>query len=266
MMKIALEFAGMFLLAACAAMPPAPLDVRSDLAPTGKLRVGVNYGNPILVQKDPATGEPRGIIIDLSVELARRLGVPVEYVFYDSAGKMTDAITTGAWDLAFLAVDPKRAAEISFTAPYIEIEGVYLVPAGSRIRTIEDVDREGVRIAVGAKSAYDLFLTRNLKHAKLMRATTFEETIDLFLTGKLEVLAGVKQPIVEAAAKIPGSRVLEGRFMVINQASGVPKGREAGARYLREFIEEAKASGMVARSLKNSGVVGVSIAPPAPVK
>jgi polar amino acid transport system substrate-binding protein len=266
MIKIALEFAGVFLLAACAAMPPAPPDVRSDLAPTGKMRVGVNYGNPILVQKDPTTGEPRGIIIDLSVELAQRLGVPVEYVFYDSAGKMTDAITTGAWDLAFLAVDPKRAAEISFTAPYIEIEGVYLVPAGSRILTIEDVDREGVRIAVGAKSAYDLFLTRNLKHAKLMRATTFEETIDLFLTGKLEVLAGVKQPIVEAAAKIPGSRVLEGRFMVINQASGVPKGHEAGARYLREFIEEAKASGMVARSLKKSGVVGVSIAPPAPVK
>jgi polar amino acid transport system substrate-binding protein len=266
MIKLVLEFAGVFLLAACAAMPPASPDVRSDLAPTGKLRVGVNYGNPILVQKDPATGEPRGIIIDLSLELGRRLNVPVEFVFYEAAGKMTDAVKTGAWDVAFLAVDPQRAAEISFTAPYIEIEGVYLVPAGSRIRTIEDVDHDGVRIAVGAKSAYDLFLTRNLKHAKLMRAGTFEETIDLFLTGKLEVLAGVRQPVVEAAAKIPGSRVLEGRFMVINQASGTPKGREAGARYLREFIEEAKASGMVARSLKKSGIVGVSIAPPAPVK
>jgi polar amino acid transport system substrate-binding protein len=266
MIKIALEFTGMLLLAACAAMPPAPPDVRSDLAPTGKMRVGINYGNPILVQKDQASGEPRGIIIDLSLELGRRLGVPVEFVFYEAAGKMTDALKTDAWDVAFLAVDPQRANEISFTAPYIEIEGVYLVPAGSRMRTIEDVDHEGVRIAVGAKSAYDLFLTRNLKHAKLMRATTFEETIDLFITGKLEVLAGVKQPVAEAAAKIPGSRVLEGRFMVINQASGVPKGREAGARYLRAFIEEAKATGMVAQSLKKSGIVGVSIAPSAPAQ
>jgi polar amino acid transport system substrate-binding protein len=261
MMKIMLEFAGLVLLAACAAMPSVPSDVLSDLAPTGKLRVGVNYGNPILVQKDEATGGPRGIIVDLSRELARRLGVPVEFVFYDAAGMMTDAVKTGAWDVAFLAVDPKRAAEISFTAPYIEIEGVYLVPAGSPIKAIEEVDREGVRIAVGAKSAYDLFLSRNLKHAQLMRAATFEETINLFLTGKLEVLAGVKQPIVETAAKIPGSRVLEGRFMVINQASGVPKGHEAGARYLRQFIEDVKASGMVAESLKKSGISGVSVAP-----
>ncbi len=266
MIKMVLEFAGVLLLAACAAMPPVSPDVVSDIAPTGKLRVGINYGNPILAQKDPATGEPRGVAVDLSRELARRLGVPLEFVFYDAAGKMTDALKTGAWDVAFLAVDPKRAAEISFTAPYVEIEGAYLVPAGSPIRSIEEVDREGVRIAVGAKSAYDLFLSRNLKHARLMRAATFEETIDLFLTSKLDVLAGVKQPLAEAAAKIPGSRVLEGRFMVINQASGVPKGREAGALYLRAFIEDAKASGMVAESLKKSGITGVSVAPPAAVK
>ena len=266
MIKMVLEFAGVLLLAACAAMPPVSPDVVSDIAPTGKLRVGINSGNPILAQKDPATGEPRGVAVDLSRELARRLGVPLEFVFYDAAGKMTDALKTGAWDVAFLAVDPKRAAEISFTAPYVEIEGAYLVPAGSPIRSIEEVDREGVRIAVGAKSAYDLFLSRNLKHARLMRAATFEETIDLFLTSKLDVLAGVKQPLAEAAAKIPGSRVLEGRFMVINQASGVPKGREAGALYLRAFIEDAKASGMVAESLKKSGITGVSVAPPAAVK
>jgi polar amino acid transport system substrate-binding protein len=266
MIKIALEFAGLVLLAACAAMPPVSPDARYDLAPTGKLRVGINYGNPILVQKDQATGEPRGIAVDLSRELARRLGVPVEFVFYDAAGMMTDALKTGAWDVAFLAVDPKRAAEISFTAPYIEIEGAYLVPAGSPLRTIEDVDHEGVRIAVGAKSAYDLFLSRNLKHAQLMRAPTFEETIDLFISVKLEVLAGVKQPLVEAAAKIPGSRVLEGRFMVINQAAGVPKGREAGARYLRQFIEDAKSTGMVAQSLGKSGITGVSVAPKSPVQ
>jgi polar amino acid transport system substrate-binding protein len=263
MIKIALDIAGLLLLASCAAMPVSTPDAKADLAPTGKLRVGINYGNPILAQKDPVTGEPRGIAAELSRELARRLGVPVEFVFYDAAGKMTDALKTGAWDVAFLAVDPKRAAEISFTAPYIEIEGVYLVPDGSAIRSIEDVDREGVRIAVGAKSAYDLYLSRNLKHAKLMRAPTFDETISLFMSARLEVLAGVRQPVVEAAAKIPGSRVLDGRFMVINQASGVPKGREAGVRYLREFIEEAKASGLVARLLKESGVSGVSVAPAA---
>ena len=266
MIKIALEVAGLFLLASCAAMPPVSPDVRSDLAPTGKLRVGINYGNPILVQKDQATGKPRGLIVDLSLELSRRLGVPVEFIFYEAAGKMTDALKTGAWDVAFLAIDPKRANEISFTAPHIEIEGMYLVPAGSGIRTIDDVDREGVRIAVGDKSAYELYLSRNLKHASLVKAGTFEDTIDIFLKNKLEVLAGVKQPVIEAAAKIPGSRVLEGRFMVIHQAAGVPKGRDAGLRYLSEFIEEAKASGMVANSLKKSGITGVSVAPPAPLK
>ena len=266
MIKIVFEFAGILLLAACAAMPPASNDVISDLAPTGKIRVGINYGNPILVQKDPVTGGPKGVIIDLSRELSRRLGVPLEFVFYDAAGKMTDALKAGAWDVAFLAIEPKRANEIDFTAAHIEIEGVYLVPAGSPLRSIEDVDRPGVRIAVGAKSAYDLYLSRTLKNAQLFRASTFGETIELFLNSKLDVLAGVRQPITEAAMKIPGSRVLDGRFMVINQACGVPKGREAGIRYLRAFIEEMKANGMVAQSLKNSGVTGAAVAPRAEFK
>ena len=264
MFKITFAFLSMVLLVACAAAPAVSPAVRSDLAPTGTLRAAINYANPILAQGSPATGDLRGITVDLSRELARRIGVPVELVPYDAAGKMTDAVKTGAWDVAFLAVDPARAAEISFTAPYVEIEGTYLVPAGSPLRTIEEVDREGVRIAITAKSAYDLFLSRNLQHAQIVRASSPPESIALFTSDKLEALAGVRQALVTAVATIPGSRVLDGRFMVIPQAAGVPKGRDAGAQYLRAFIEDAKASGFVAEALKKSGVDGATIAPPAP--
>ena len=252
------------LIVACAATPAVSPAVRLDLAPSGTLRSAINYANPVLAQGSPATGDLRGITVDLSRELGRRIGVPVELVPYDAAGKMTDALKTGAWDVAFLAVDPARAEDISFTAPYLEIEGTYLVPAESPLRAIEDVDRDGVRVAVTAKSAYDLFLGRTLKHAQIVHASSPPESIDLFTSDKLDALAGVRQALVTAAAKIPGSRVLDGRFMVIAQAAGVPKGRDAGAQYLREFIEDAKASGLVAESLKKSGVDGATIAPPAP--
>lgn len=237
---------------------------RDDLTPTGTLRAGINRGNPILVQGSTAAGDLRGIAVDLARELARRIGVPVELVTYDGAGKMTDAVKTGAWDVAFLAIDPARASDISFTAPYLEIEGTYLVPAGSPLRAIADVDCEGARIAVGAKSAYDLFLSRHLSRAQIVRAPTPAEAVDLFMTDKLDAMAGVRQALVTAATKIPGSRVLDGRFMVIPQAAGIPKGRDAGARYLREFIEDAKASGLVAQALKRSRVEdSATIAPAA---
>jgi polar amino acid transport system substrate-binding protein len=264
MFKIIFAFMSVVLLVACAATPGVPPAVRSDLAPTGTLRAAINYGNAVLAQGSPATGDLRGITVDLSRELARRIGVPLELVPYDAAGKVTEALKTGAWDVAFLAVDPERAAEISFTAPYVEIDGTYLLPAGSPLRTVEDLDREGVRIVVNAKSAYDLFLSRNLKHAQIVRGSSSPESIELFVSDKLEALAGVRQALVTASAAIPGSRVLEDRFMVIPQAAGVPKGRDAGAEYLREFIEDAKASGLVAEALKKSGVDGVTIAPPAP--
>ena len=263
-LKITLAVISVVLIVACAATPAISPAVRSDIAPNGTLRAAINYANAVLAQGSPATGDLRGITVDLARELGRRIGVPVELVPYDAAGKMTDAVKTGAWDIAFLAVDPARAEEISFTAPYVEIEGTYLVPAGSPLRTIEDVDRDGVRVAVTAKSAYDLFLSRNLKHAQIVHASSPPESIDLFTSEKLDALAGVKQSLVAAAAKIPGSRVIEGRFMVIAQAAGVPKGHDAGAQYLREFIEDAKASGLVAESLKKSGVDGATIAPPAP--
>lgn len=239
--------------------------LRSDLAPTGKLRVGINYGNPVLATRDPASGDLRGVAVDLALELGRRSGVPVELVGYEAAGKMVEGLQTGAWDAAFLAVDPGRTGEISFTAPYIEIEGTYLVPAGSPLRAIADVDREGVRIGLAAKSAYDLFLSRSLQRAQLVRAPDPNAAFELLVEGKVEVLAGVKQTLVTNAGKLPGSRVVDGRFMAIHQALGMPKGRAAGAKYLREFIEDVKASGLVARAIEKAGIRGVSVAPGAPL-
>jgi polar amino acid transport system substrate-binding protein len=236
----------------------------SAIAPTGKLRAGINHGNPVLATRDPS-GELRGVAVDLARELARQIGVPLELVSYEAAGKMAEAARTGAWDVAFLAIDPERAAEISFTAPYLEIEGAYLVPAGSSLRVIEDVDREGVRLAVSAKSAYDLFLTRNLRNAELVRAPNPNAAFELLVDGKADVVAGVRQPLVSNAARLPGSRVLDGRFMAIQQSLGTPKGRDAGLKYLREFIEDVKASGFVAKAIEKAGISGVSVAPRAAV-
>jgi len=254
------------LLSSCATVPTVPPGARSDLAPTGVLRVAINFGNPVLAQKDPATGEPRGVSVDLARELGRRLGVPVVLVTFDAAGKVVEALKTGAWDVAFLAIDPARAVEIAFTAPYVVIEGTYLVLADSPLRTIADVDRDGVRVAVGNKSTYDLYLTRTLKRAQLVRVPTSPEAIDVFLKDKLEAAAGVKQPLLQFAKTHPGVRVMEGRFMAIEQAVGTPKGREAGARYLREFVEEMKASGFVAKGLEKSGQGDAMVAPKAPVQ
>jgi polar amino acid transport system substrate-binding protein len=176
-----------------------------------------------------------------------------------------EALQKGAWDVAFMAIDPVRSAGIEFTGPYVVIEGAYLVPASSSLRTVEDVDRDGVRVAVARGSAYDLYLTRTLKHAKLNREPSGPQALALFRNERLEVAAGVKQPIVAFAKEHPDTRVIPGRFMVIEQAMGTPKGREAGARYLRRFVEEMKASGFVADALKNSGQADAAVAPPSPV-
>ena len=239
----------------------APPDVVKDLAPSGRLRAAINFGNPVLAQKDAATGDPRGVSVDLSRELARRLGVPVELVRYDAAGKVADAVRTGAWDIAFLAIDPVRANEIAFTAPYVLIEGTYLVRADSPLRTIDDVDRQGVRVVVGNKSAYDLHLARTLKHAELVRAPTSQAVIEVFSNGRFEVAAGVKQQVQHFAASRPELRVMEGRFMTIEQAMATPKGREAGFTYLRAFVEEMKRTGFVAEALARSDQKGAAVAP-----
>jgi polar amino acid transport system substrate-binding protein len=242
-----------------------PSDVVKDLAPTGKLRAAINQGNTVLAQGTPQ--EPRGITVDLARELAKRLGVPLEMTTYDAAGKVFEALKAGTWDIAFLAIEPVRAAEIAFTAPYVIIEGNFMVPADSGLKTVAEVDRDGVRIAVAKGSAYDLYLTRTLKSAKLVRAQTGPAAMDMFVADKLEAAAGVKQPIVQYANSHPGLRVIEQRFMAIEQAMGTPKarydGREAAPRYLRTFIEEMKASGFVADALKRSNQPDAAVAPPA---
>lgn len=237
--------------------------VRSELAPTGRLRVGVNMSNFLLTATDPATGEPRGIAVDLGRELGRRLGVPVEILPYPSPGALADAAKSGAWDVGFLGIEPQRANEIDFTAAYVEIEATYLVPPGSKIRSIAEVDRAGVRIAVPEKSAYELYLTRSLKQAQLVREMGPDNAFKRFVDDKLDALAGLKPRLATDAGNLPGSRILDGRFTAVQQAAGTPKGRAAGAGYLHEFVEDIKASGLVARTIENNGVRGLTVAPKA---
>lgn len=242
---------------------PIPPTLRAELAPTGRLRVGLNYGNFLLVLKDAASGEPQGIAPDLARELGRRAGVPVEFVRFDQAGKMADAVTTGVWDAAFLAAEPARANVIAFTAAYLEIEATYLVPAGSPIRTIDDVDRPGVRIAVANKAAYDLYLSRTLKHAELVRAEGIDGSYALFVAQRLDVLSGLKPRLLMDVETLPGARILDGRFTAIQQGIGTPKARTAAAAYLSAFVEDAKFSGLVAQTIARHGVRGVTVAPAA---
>jgi polar amino acid transport system substrate-binding protein len=230
-----------------------------ELAPSGKLRAAINLGNMVLAQRS-AAGELMGITVDLARELGRRLGVAVELVPFEAAGKVFDALKTGTFDVVFLAIEPVRAAEIAFTAPYVLIEGVYMVPKESPLKTVADVDRPGVRVAVNKGSAYDLYLTRTLKHAELVRG---ENGIELFLANALEAAGGVKQPLVAFAKTNPSVRVMDGRFMEIQQAMGTPRGRSTGAAYLRAFVEEMKASGFVADALRRSNQPDASVAPPA---
>jgi polar amino acid transport system substrate-binding protein len=234
--------------------------VRADLAPTGKLRAGINYGNVILATKDRATGESSGVAIDLMQDLARRLGVPAEIVAYDSVAVMGDAAPTTAWDIAFLGSDPQREKLMSFTAAYLEIDATYLVPGTSPLRAAAEVDREGVRVAAPARANYELFLSRNLKRAQLLSTQGAEAAFDLLVTGKVDALAGLKQGLLDLHEKLLGSRVLEGRFMGVQQSIAVPKGRDAGLAYLRRVVEDAKRSGLIARAIERTGAHGVSVA------
>ena len=253
--------------AACASSPPAPpastATAHADLVPTGKLRAGINLGNGVIATRDPATGNPRGIAVNIARELGRRLDVPVEYVVFEQARNAVDAMQAGAIDIVFVAIEPVRAAVIDFTAPYAEIAGTYAVPPGSKIRTMDEIDRTGVRISVVARSNYDLFLTRTLKNAQLVRANTTQGSADEFVAGKVDALAGVKQRVDDAVARTPGARVLDGRFMSIRQAIGMSKGRPAGLAYLAAFVEDIKASGLVAREIEAEGLRDASVAPPA---
>jgi polar amino acid transport system substrate-binding protein len=233
-----------------------------ELTPTGKLRVGVNLGNFLLVQRN-ADGGIRGIVPDLAQELAKRLGVAAELRHYEKVGEVADGAKKGEWDVAFIGAEPQRAAEIDFSAPYVEIEATYLVPAGSPVRSIAEVDRKGVRIAVAERSAYHLWLERNLKQAELRTAPGIDGSFQLFQKDKLEVLAGLKPRLLQDVEKLPGARILEGRFTAVQQAIGTPKGRPEGAAYLRRFAEDIKASGLVAQLIERHGIRGLSVAAPA---
>jgi polar amino acid transport system substrate-binding protein len=222
------------------------------------MRVGINFGNALLAKRS-ADGTAHGIALDLAKELALRAGLSFEMVTYEAAGRMADAVRRGEWDVAFLATDPDRATEIAFTPPYLEMDTTYLVPAASPISAVEDVDHDGMRIAVSAKSAYDLILSRDIKHARIVRAPGPDASEKLFFAENLDALAGVKPLLLEIAEHHPGTRVLEGRFGVVQQAVGTPKGRDAAAQYLARFVEDIKKSGLVATSIAQNKIRGVSV-------
>jgi len=244
-------------------MTEVPAGVRAEFAPTGTLRVGINMSNFLLTAKDDVTGVPKGVAVDLGRELASRLGLPVEIVPYPNPGALADAAKTGAWDVGFLGAEPQRANEIDFTAAYVEIEATYLVPSGSPLKSVADVDRPGVRIAVPEKSAYELYLSRNLKHAKLVMEKGADNAFKRFVADRLDALAGLKPRLVADNENLPGSRLLDGRFTAVQQAAGMPKGRAAASRYLRDYIEDVKASGFVARTIEKNRVRGLTVAPKA---
>lgn len=239
-------------------------DIIQQLAPTGVLRVAINFGNPVLAQADPVTGKPQGVSVDLAHEVAEQLGLPLEFATFDSAGKVFAAVDTGVWDMAFMAVDPVRAERLGFTAPYVIIEGTYMVQDASPLQTVDQVDSAGIRVAVGKGAAYDLFLSRSLQQAEIVRAATSAAAIDLFIQQGLETVAGVRQPLLAYAQQHAGLRVMDGRFTAIEQAMAVPKANMVAQAWLSGFIEEMKASGFVLASLQRSGQTGASVAPASP--
>lgn len=233
-----------------------------SFAPTGKLRASINLGNPILANLDPITQQPIGVSIDLANALAQRLGVDVEFVVFDTAVKSVEAVTQEQADIGFFAIDPLRGEGISFTAAYVLIEGSYMVRMDSAIQSNDEVDRAGHRVTVGKGSAYDLYLTREIKKAEIVRAPSSPAVVDVFVEQGLEVAAGVKQQLEADVKRIPNLRLLPGRFMVIQQAMGLPKSRgEDAAEVLRGFVEDMKASGFIQQALARHGVKGASVAP-----
>jgi polar amino acid transport system substrate-binding protein len=237
----------------------------TTVAPSGRLRAAINFGNPVLAQRG-ADGAPRGVSVDLARELGRRIGVPIDFVTFDAAGKVTEALQRDAWDVAFLARDPGRAESIAFTPPYVVIEGTYLVKRDAPFQSVDDLDRDGVRVTVARGSAYDLFLSRALKHAQLLRFDTGVDAMAAFGAGQGDAAAGVKQALAAFGSSHPDLRLVPGRFMAIEQAVALPKAHASAAAsaFLQRFIEEMKSSGFVARSLGASGQTDATVAPPAP--
>lgn len=238
-------------------------DAKSQLAPTGTLRAGINMSNFLLVTGRSASGDPDGVSPDMARAIAEKLGVPVKYVPFKTPGELADQAENNVWDIGLIGAEPQRAEKITFTNAYVEIEATYLVPAGSPIKTIAEVDKPGVRIAVTARAAYDLWLERNIKQAKLVRSSSLDAAMEQFQAEKLEALAGLRPRLLTDVAKMPGARILDGQFTAVQQAIGTPKPNAAGAAFLRQFVEEAKASGFVAKLIEKHKVRGLSVAPPA---
>ncbi len=231
-------------------------DIVSELAPSGTLRAGINMANGLLVTGSTAEGEPAGVSPDMAREIADRLGVAVAYVPFASPSAVADAAGRDEWDIALIAAEPARAESMVFSAAYVEIEATYLVPESSSVGSVEDVDRPGRRIAVSAGTAYDLYLTRSLKHAELQRTDGQTSAIELFVTEKLDALAGLRPALDRQIENLPGTRILEGRFTAVQQAIGTKPGNLAAAAFLQEFVAQAKASGLVARLVERHGVAG----------
>ena len=238
-------------------------EIIAQLAPTGVLRAGINLSNFLLVTGRDAHGSPEGVAPDMARAVADRLGVPLRLVPYASPGLLADAVGTDAWDIGLIGAEPQRAEKIAFTAAYAEIEATYLVPAGSPIATLGEVDRPGVRIASTARAAYDLWLERNISQATLLRAESIDGAFRLFTEQGLEALAGLRPRLLKDAQALPGSRILDGKFSAVQQAIGTARANEAAARFLHDFVEEAKANGLVARLIEKHGVRGLSVAPAA---
>jgi len=234
--------------------------LRSEFAPTGTLRVGLNMSNFLLTRTDPASGKPLGVAHDLGQELARRLGLPIQFVPHPNPGALADAANKNIWDVGFLGAEPQRANEIDFTAAYVEIESTYLVPAGSALKHANEVDSKGVRIIVPEKAAYELFLSRTIKNAELLKDKGADLCFKRFVDEKFDALAGLKPRLMSDQTKLPGSVIVAGNFTAVQQAAGVPKGRSNAAKYLTAFIEDAKATGLVAKAIADNKVVGLTIA------
>ncbi len=234
--------------------------VKAVLLPTGRLRAAINYGNSVLAQRGQG-GQPQGVSVALATELARRLGAELETVSFEAAGKVVDAAGEGIWDVGFLAIDPMRADQVAFTAPYVLIEGTYLVRDGGPYTSIDQLDTPAARISVGKGAAYDLYLSRSLQHAQIVRGPTSASAIDLFLEQELDAAAGVRQPLEAAAREHSGLKVLPGHFTAIRQAMATPAANAAVLPFLKAFVEEMKASGFVAKALQDSGQGDATVAP-----
>jgi polar amino acid transport system substrate-binding protein len=242
---------------------PVSNDVLAQLAPTGVLRAGINMSNFLLVTGKRANGDPDGVSPDMAEEIARRLGVPLKLVPFKSPGELADQAGKNVWDIGNIGAEPQRATVIAFTAAYAEIESTYLVPAGSSISAIADVDKPGIKISVTGRSAYGLWLENNIKHATLMRTDTLDSSFDQFVAQKLDVLAGLRPRLIEDVKKLPGARILDGQFSAVQQAVGTAKANTAAAAWLSAVVEECKASGLVGRLIEKHKAVGLSVAPKA---